>query len=294
MSQLIPFHDRDGHIWLNGEVVPWREANVHVLTHGLHYGSCVFEGERCYNGRVFKSTEHSQRLIDSGRILGFEVPYSAAELDAAKAALIAKMGYKDCYVRPVAWRGSEQMGVSAQQTRINVAVAVWEWGAYYSDLRLTRAPYDRPAPNTAPVHAKAAGLYMICTISKHAAETKGFGDALMLDYRGYVAETTGANIFLVQNGEIHTPRPDCFLNGITRRTVIDLARKRGLNVVERHIQPEELRDVQEIFVTGTAAEVTPVRAIDDLHYQLGPVTRQLIDDYQAVTRGHAAGAESPG
>jgi branched-chain amino acid aminotransferase len=287
MSQLIPFHDRDGHIWLNGEIVPWREAKVHVLTHGLHYGSCVFEGERCYNSRVFKSREHSQRLIDSGRILGFEVPHSAAELDAAKAALIARMGYKDCYVRPVAWRGSEQMGVSAQQTRINVAIAVWEWGAYYSDLRLTRAPYDRPAPNTAPVHAKAAGLYMICTISKHTAEAKGFGDALMLDHRGYVAETTGANIFLVQNGEIHTPTPDCFLNGITRRTVIDLAQKRGLNVVERHIQPDELKDAQEIFVTGTAAEVTPVRSIDDLHYQLGPVTRQLIDDYHAVTRGHA-------
>jgi branched-chain amino acid aminotransferase len=290
MSQLIPFHDRDGHVWMNGELVPWQEAKLHVLTHALHYGSCVFEGERCYNGRVFKSTEHSQRLLDSGRILGFEVPYSAAELDAAKAALIARMGFKDCYVRAVAWRGSEQMGVSAQQSRINVAVAVWEWGAYYSDLRLTRAPYDRPAPNTAPVHAKAAGLYMICTISKHAAEAKGFGDALMLDYRGYVAETTGANIFLVQDGELHTPTPDCFLNGITRRTVIDLAQKRGLNVVERHIQPEELRDVQEIFVTGTAAEVTPVRAIDDLHYQLGPVTRQLIDDYHQVTRGQARDA----
>lgn len=287
MPQLIPYDDRDGFIWMNGEMVPWREAKVHVLTHGLHYGSCVFEGERCYAGRVFKSAEHSQRLIDSGRMLGFEVPYSVAELDAAKEALIAKMGYQDCYVRPVAWRGSEQMGVSAQASRINVAIAVWEWGAYYSDLRLTRAPFDRPAPNTAPVHAKAAGLYMICTISKHAAEAKGFGDALMLDYRGYVAETTGANIFLVVNGEIHTPKPDCFLNGITRRTVIELARKRELNVIERHIQPDELKDVQEIFVTGTAAEVTPVRAIDDLSYQLGPVTRQLMDDYRNLTRSHA-------
>jgi branched-chain amino acid aminotransferase len=290
MSQLIPYDDRDGFIWLNGEMVPWREARVHVLTHGLHYGSCVFEGERCYAGRVFKSAEHSQRLLDSGRMLGFEVPCSVAELDAAKAALIAKMGFKDCYVRPLAWRGSEQMGVSAQQSRINVAIAVWEWGAYYSDLRLTRAPYDRPAPNTAPVHAKAAGLYMICTISKHAAEAKGFGDALMLDYRGYLAETTGANLFLVINGEIHTPKPDCFLNGITRRTVIELAKQRGFNVIERHIMPTELPDAQEIFVTGTAAEVTPVRAIDDLRYQLGPVTRQLIDDYQGATRGHAAAA----
>jgi branched-chain amino acid aminotransferase len=290
MSQLIPYDDRDGFIWLNGEMVPWREARVHVLTHGLHYGSCVFEGERCYAGRVFKSAEHSQRLLDSGRMLGFEVPCSVAELDAAKAALIAKMGFKDCYVRPLAWRGSEQMGVSAQQSRINVAIAVWEWGAYYSDLRLTRAPYNRPAPNTAPVHAKAAGLYMICTISKHAAEAKGFGDALMLDYRGYLAETTGANLFLVMNGEIHTPKPDCFLNGITRRTVIELAKQRGFNVIERHIMPAELPDAQEIFVTGTAAEVTPVRAIDDLRYQLGPVTRQLIDDYQGATRGHAAAA----
>ena len=290
MAQLIPYDDRDGFIWLNGEMVPWREAKVHVLTHGLHYGSCVFEGERCYNGRVFKSTEHSQRLIDSGKMLGIEVPYTAAELNAAKDALIAKMGLKDCYVRPLAWRGSEQMGVSAQLSRINVAIAVWEWGAYYSDLRLTRAPYDRPAPNTAPVHAKAAGLYMICTVSKHFAEAKGFGDALMLDYRGYLAETTGANLFLVMSGEIHTPKPDCFLNGITRRTVIDLARRRGINVVERHLMPEELTRAQEIFVTGTAAEVTAVRAIDDLAYPLGPVTKQLIDDYHGLTRGHAKAA----
>lgn len=290
MAELIPYDDRDGFIWMNGEMVPWREAKVHVLTHGLHYGSCVFEGERCYDGRIFKSTEHSQRLIDSGRILGFQVPYGVAELNAAKEAVVAKMGFKDCYVRALAWRGSEQMGVSAQQSRINVAVATWEWGAYYSDLRLTRAPYDRPAPNTAPVHAKAAGLYMICTISKHAAEAKGFGDALMLDYRGYVAETTGANVFLVINGVIHTPKPDCFLNGITRQTVIELAKKRGYEVVERHIMPDELSEAQEMFVTGTAAEVTPVRAIDDLSFQLGPITKQLVDDYRAVTRDHAKAA----
>jgi branched-chain amino acid aminotransferase len=284
MAELIPYDDRDGWIWLNGEMVPWREARIHVLTHGLHYGSCVFEGERAYNGRVFKLTEHSQRLIDSGRILGFEVPYTAAELDAATMAVMAKNGLKDCYVRPLAWRGSEQMGVSAQRSRINVAIAVWQWGAYYTDLRLTRAVYDRPAPNTAPVRSKAAGLYMICTISKHAAEAKGFGDALMLDYRGYLAETTGANIFLVIDGELHTPTPDCFLDGITRRTVIGLARDRGINVVERHIMPEELRKAQEMFVTGTAAEVTPVRAVDDLNFQLGPITRQLLDDFRALTR----------
>ena len=290
MSQLISYDDRDGQIWLNGEFVPWRDAKVHVLTHALHYGSAVFEGERCYDGRIFKSADHSQRLIDSGRILGFEVPYSVAELDAAKAATVAKMGFKDCYVRPIAWRGSEQMGVSAQGAKINVAIAVWEWGAYYRDLRLTRAIYQRPAPNTAPVHAKVAGLYMICTICKHDAEAKGFGDALMLDYRGYVAETTGANLFFVIKGEIHTPTPDCFLNGITRRTVIDLARKRGFNVIERHISPDELATADEIFVTGTAAEVTPVRAIDELEYPLGPVTRQLIDDYHGLTRGHAKAA----
>lgn len=284
-TQLIPYDARDGYIWMNGEVVPWREAQVHVLTHGLHYGSCVFEGERCYGGRIFKSTEHSERLIGSGRILGFEVPYGAAELDAAKADLAARNGLGDCYVRALAWRGSEQMGVSAQQSRINVAIAVWEWGAYYSDLRLTRAIYDRPSPRTAPIHAKAAGLYMICTISKHAAEAKGFGDALMLDHEGYVAETTGANVFLVMNGELHTPTPDRFLNGLTRRTVIDLARRRGIDVVERRIRPEELKDAQEFFVTGTAAEVTPVRALDDLNYQVGPITGQLVDDYRAATRG---------
>jgi branched-chain amino acid aminotransferase len=284
---LIPFDARDGWIWLNGELVPWREAKVHVLTHGLHYGSAVFEGERCYGGRVFKLTEHSQRLVDSGRILGFEVPYSVAELDAATRAVVARNGAADCYVRPIAWRGSEQMGVSAQASRINVAIASWEWGAYYSDLKLTRALYDRPSPKTAPVHSKAAGLYMICTISKHAAEAKGFGDALMLDWRGYVAETTGANVFLGIEGRLHTPLPDCFLDGITRRAVIDLARARGIEVVERHIMPDELSNAQEIFVTGTAAEVTPVRAIDDLHYQLGPMTRDLMDDFRTLTRGGA-------
>jgi branched-chain amino acid aminotransferase len=285
MAQLVPYDDRDGWIWFNGSTVPWREARVHVLTHGLHYGSCVFEGERCYGGSVFKLTEHSQRLVDSGRILGFELPYTVAEIDEATRSIVAMNGFSDCYVRPVAWRGSEQMGVSAQQSRINVAIAVWEWGAYYSDLRLTRALYDRPSPRSAPVHAKAAGLYMICTISKHAAEAKGYGDALMLDHRGYVAETTGANIFLGIDGKLHTPIADSFLNGITRQTVIALARGRGIEVVERHIRPEELRDAQEIFVTGTAAEITAVRAIDELSYQQGPLTRDLMDDFRALTRG---------
>ena len=284
MAELIPYDDRDGLIWFNGAMVPWREARVHVLTHGLHYGSCVFEGERAYDGHVFKLTEHSQRLIDSGRMLGFELPYSVEELDAATEAVVEANGGGDLYVRPVAWRGSEQMGVSAQASRINVAIAAWKWGAYYTDLKLTRAIYDRPAPNTAPVRAKAAGLYMICTLSKHAAEAKGFGDALMLDYRGYVAETTGANIFLVMDGAVHTPTPDCFLNGITRQTVVDLIRRRGIPFHERHIMPEELRNAQEVFVTGTAAEITPVRAIDELGYQVGPVTSQLMEDFRALTR----------
>lgn len=290
MAEMIPFDARDGHIWMNGEMVAWRDASLHVLTHGLHYGSCVFEGERAYGGQVFKLTEHSQRLIDSGRILGFEVPYTAAELDAATMAVIERNGAADCYVRPVAWRGSEQMGVSAQKSKINVAIASWEWGAYYSDLTLTRAIYQRPAPNTAPVKSKAAGLYMICTICKHDAEAKGFGDALMLDYRGYLAETTGANLFLVIDGAIHTPTPDCFLDGITRRTVIDLAKQRGYEVIERHIKPEELDQAQEIFVTGTAAEVTPVRAIDDKRFQVGPVAGQLVDDFRALTRTPATAA----
>jgi len=285
MAELIPYDARDGWIWYDGEFVAWREAKLHVLSHGLHYASCVFEGERAYGGRVFKLREHSQRLIDSGRMLGFEIPWTVEQLEQATIETIRRNGLSDCYVRPVAWRGAEQMGVSAQQTKIHVAIAVWEWGAYYRDLRLTPAIYRRPSPETAPVHSKAAGLYMICTLSKHAAEARGFGDALMLDYRGYVAETTGANIFLVIDGTLHTPIPDCFLNGITRQTVIGLATQRGLQVIERHIMPEELRAAQEIFVTGTAAEITPVRAIEDTNYQFGPITRDLLDDFQALTRG---------
>ncbi|MGF1473956.1 MAG: branched-chain amino acid aminotransferase [Geminicoccaceae bacterium] len=287
---LLPFDDRDGWIWLDGEMVPWREAKLHVLTHGLHYGSCVFEGERAYGGEVFKLSEHSQRLIDSAKILDFAIPYSVDELDAATRAVIAKNGFSDCYVRPVAWRGSEMMGVSAQKNRVHVAIAVWEWGAYYSDLRLTRAIYQRPSPACAPIHSKAAGLYMICTLSKHAAEAKGFGDALMLDHEGFVAETTGANIFFVIDGVIHTPLPDRFLNGITRRTAIKLAEARGFEIVERRILPEEIAKAQEVFVCGTAAEITPVRAIDDLNFQVGRITGDLIDDFQALTRRPAIAA----
>ncbi|HVR69018.1 MAG TPA: branched-chain amino acid aminotransferase [Verrucomicrobiae bacterium] len=287
---VLPFDDRDGVIWFDGKLVPWRDAKVHVLTHGLHYASCVFEGERAYNGKVFKSTEHSERLHRSAEILGFKIPFSAAEIDAAKMACIAANKLTDCYVRPVAWRGSEMMGVSAQKNAIHLAIATWEWPSYFSPelksrgIRMTFSKWRRPAPDTAPTNSKAAGLYMICTLSKHAAENDGYADALMLDYRGQIAEATGANVFLVQGGKVHTPKPDCFLDGITRRTVIDLLRKRGHDVVERAIMPEELGKTDEVFITGTAAEVTPVGEIGQYNFQVGHVTRQMMDDYAALVR----------
>ena len=291
---ILPFDDRDGVIWYNGELLDWRDAKLHVLSHGLHYGSCVFEGERSYAGRIFKMAEHHDRLINSGRVLGFEVPYSRAEIDAAAMAVLAANGISDGYVRPVAWRGSEMMAVSAQQTSIHVAVAAWPWPAYFSPearlkgIRMTFGEWKRPSPETAPCRSKAAGLYMICTLSKHAAEAKGYADALMLDYRGLIAEATGANVFLVQDGKIHTPTPDCFLDGITRRTVIDLAKRRGYEVIERAIKPEELAHTQEVFLTGTAVEVTPVAEIDDYRFQAGEITRNLMNDYDALVRKHAA------
>lgn len=288
---LIPFDDRDGLIWYDGALVPWRDAKLHVLSHGLHYASSVFEGERAYNGKVFKLTEHSERLVRSARILGFDIPYSVAEIDAATEATLAAMGFQDAYIRPVAWRGSEMMGVSAQQSRIHLAIAVWQWPSYFSPeakmagIRLMWAPWRRPAPDTAPTAAKAAGLYMICTLSKHEAERQGYQDALMLDYRGYLAEATGANLFLVIDGVIHTPTPDCFLDGITRQTVIDLAKKRGFQVVERHIHPEELARTQEVFLTGSAAEVTPVGQIGEHRFTPGAVCEALVRDYDALVRG---------
>jgi branched-chain amino acid aminotransferase len=287
---VLPFDDRDGVIWFDGKLVPWRDAKVHVLTHGLHYASCVFEGERAYNGKVFKSTEHSERLHRSAEILGFKIPFSPADIDAAKKACIAANKLTDCYVRPVAWRGSEMMGVSAQKNAIHLAIATWEWPSYFSPelksrgIRMTFSKWRRPAPDTAPTNSKAAGLYMICTLSKHAAENDGYADALMLDYRGQIAEATGANVFLVQGGKVHTPKPDCFLDGITRRTVIDLLRKRGHDVVERAIMPEELGKTDEVFITGTAAEVTPVGEIGQYNFQVGHVTRQMMDDYAALVR----------
>jgi branched-chain amino acid aminotransferase len=282
---IVPFDQREGVIWMNGEFVPWKDAKIHVLSHGLHYASGVFEGERAYGGEIFKLTEHTQRLFDSAEILDMKIPYTVAEIDAACRETLKRQGYGDAYVRPIAWRGSEMMGVAAQNARINVAIAVWQWPAYFDPaqlekgIRLDIAEYRRPDPQTAPSKAKAVGLYMICTISKHKAERKGYADALMLDWRGQVAECTGANIFFVRNGELHTPTPDCFLDGITRRTVIGLAQKRQIKVVERAIMPDELRTFEQCFIVGTAAEVTPVGEIGPYKFKVGDLTRTLRSDY---------------
>ena len=287
---LIPFDDRDGWIWLDGEFVQWREARVHVLTHALHYASSVFEGERMYDGEIFKLREHSERLIRSAEILDFKIPFSVEEIDAASKETCARNGLTDAYVRPVAWRGAEQISVAAPESKTHVAIAAWSWPSYFDPevkrkgIRMNMAPYARPAPNTAPTASKAAGLYMICTTSKHAADRAGYNDALMLDYRGYVAEATGANIFFVKDGAIHTPRPDCFLDGITRRTVMELAGTMGFEVVERHIKPDELSSFSECFLTGTAAEVTPVSEIAEHRYTPGNISLSLMDDYARLVR----------
>ncbi len=290
MANLIPYDDRDGVIWLDGQLVDWRAAKIHVLSHALHYASAVFEGERAYEGRIFKLRPHTDRLFFSAEQLGFEIPYSRDQIDAACNAVIKANKIVDGYVRPIAWRGPEQMGVAAQQTKIHVAIAAWQWPRYFGDeartkgIKLTVSDWRRPAPDTAPVKAKAAGLYMICTLSKHKAEAKGYHDALMLDWRGQLAEATGANVFIAKNGTLHTPTPDCFLDGITRRTVMDLARKRGVAVSERAIMPSELATADEVFLSGTAAEVTPVGEIDQYNYQVGPITRQLMTDYDTLVR----------
>jgi branched-chain amino acid aminotransferase len=291
-----PFDDRDGSIWFDGKLVPWRDARVHVLTHALHYASAVFEGERAYNGVIFKCTEHSERLQESARLLDFEIPFSVAEIDSAKQLVLHSSGMKDAYVRPIAWRGSEMMGVSAQHNAIHLAIATWEWPSYFDPaqrmkgIKLDLADYRRPDPATAPALSKAAGLYMICTISKHKAERKGFADALMLDWQGRVAECTGANVFFIKDGTIHTPIADCFLNGITRRTVIEIARRRGFEVVERRIVPDELASFNECFITGTAAEVTPVAEIAQYRYTPGNMTATLVEDYMAEVNPKAKAA----
>ncbi len=294
---VIPFHLRDGWIWFDGKLVPWKDAQVHVLTHGLHYGSCVFEGERAYGGGIFKCTEHSERLKQSAELLDFDIPFSVAEIDAAKRLVLEKNGIPDAYLRPVAWRGSEMMGVSAQHNTIHLAIASWEWPSYFDPeqrmkgIRLDMADYRRPDPMTAPCRSKAAGLYMICTISKHRAEKKGYADALMLDWQGRVAECTGANVFFIKDGAIHTPMADCFLDGITRRTVIDLAKRRGIQVNERRIMPEELAGFEECFITGTAAEVTPVSEIGPYSFAPAAITRAMVDDYAAAVQPKAVAAE---
>lgn len=288
------YDDRDGFIWFDGELISWRDARVHVLTHALHYASAVFEGQRAYGGRIFKLSEHSQRLINSAQILGFELPWSREDIDAACVETMKANGLENCYMRPVAWRGSEQMGVAAQRTKPHMAIACWEWGAYFGadviekGLRLDIARWRRPAPYTAPTASKASGLYMICTLSKHEAEARGYNDALMFDWRGQVAEATGANIFLVRDGKLYTPTPDCFLNGITRRTVMDLAKRRGIEVVERAIWPEELESFEQAFLTGSAAEVTPIAEIGPWRFEVGSLTKQLQKDYTDLVWGRLA------
>ncbi|MBO9407461.1 branched-chain amino acid aminotransferase [Shimia sp. R9_1] len=284
------YDDRDGVIWMDGEFVDWREAKVHVLSHALHYASSVFEGERAYNGKIFKSHEHNLRLFKSAEALDMPMPLSLEELEAAKLETLKKSGLQDAYVRVVVWRGSgDDMGVASAANPVRVAIAVWPWGAYYGDAKMQGAKLDiaewkRPSPETIPVHAKAAGLYMICTISKHKAEAKGCSDALFMDYRGYVAEATGANIFFVKDGEVHTPTPDCFLNGITRQTVIGMLKDKGINVIERHIMPEELADFEQCWLTGTAAEVTPVGQIGDYTFEVGDITRDIAESYEKLVR----------
>jgi branched-chain amino acid aminotransferase len=277
-APAAPFDQREGVIWYDGKLVPWSDATLHVLSHGLHYASAVFEGERAYGGEIFKITEHSERLRNSAQMLDFEIPYSAAEIDAAKRLVLETNGQKDAYLRPIAWRGSEMMGVSAQNNTIHLAIASWEWPSYFDPaqrlkgIKLDLADYRRPDPMTAPCFAKAAGLYMICTVSKHRAERKGFADALMLDWQGRVAECTGANVFFIKDSAIHTPIADCFLDGITRRAAIMLAKKRGIEVIERRIMPEELSSFSECFITGTAAEVTAVAQIANWNFNPGGIT----------------------
>ncbi|WP_375409549.1 branched-chain amino acid aminotransferase [uncultured Methylobacterium sp.] len=293
---MIPFDEREGTIWFDGVMVPWRDAKIHVLSHGLHYGSSVFEGERAYGGRIFKSAEHAQRLRRSAELLDFTIPYSVAEIEAAKELVLRTSGLQDAYLRPVAWRGSEMMGVAAQNNTIHLAIAAWDWPSYFDPetkmkgIRLDIADYRRPDPRTAPSASKAAGLYMICTISKHRAENKGYADALMLDWEDNVAECTGANVFFVADGVIHTPLADRFLNGITRQTVIDLAHRRGVEVIERRMRPDEMSDFSECFITGSAAEVTPVSEVGPYRFTPAALTKTLMDDYTAEVQPKAEAA----
>ena len=291
--EILPFDNRDGLIWMNGEFVAWNDAKCHVITQGMHYASSVFEGERAYKGKIFKSEEHTKRLFKSAATLGIDIPFSEDEINEAKDELIKKMNLEDCYVRPIVWRGSQQMGLSTSKSDVNVAIAVWDdWASYFkiedrkAGLRLITSPWKRPSPDTAPCEAKASGPYVICTMSKSFAENKGFHDALMLDYRGYVAEGTGANIFFIKDNEIHTPIPDCFLNGITRQTVIEMLSNQGFEIIERHIEPNEIANYEEAFLTGTAAEITPIQSIDDIKFNTGDSTKnfKFMQDYHKLVR----------
>jgi branched-chain amino acid aminotransferase len=292
MAPGSAYDDRDGFIWMDGDLVEWRSAKVHLLTHALHYGSAVFEGERAYGGRIFKSEQHSQRLLDSGTAMDIPIPYTVAEIEKAKADTMRANNMNDAYIRVLSWRGSGlDMGVASARNPVHMAVATWEWGAYYGDAKFKGAKLDiskwkRPSPETIPCHAKASGLYMICTMSKHAAEAKGCSDSLMMDYRGYVAEATGANVFFVKDGAVHTPQPDCFLNGITRQTVVGMMKDKGIEVIERHIMPDELESFEQCWLTGTAAEVTPVGEIGPYNFEVGALTRDIAESYERVVRGN--------
>ena len=288
---IIPFDDRDGFIWLNGEMIPWRECKTHVISHGLHYASLVFEGERAYNGNIFKSKEHTERLFNSAKILDFEIPWTLEKIEDTKLELLETMKLSNSYVRAFAWRGSEMIAVSAQHTKIHTAIAVWEWPSYFDPetkmkgIKLDISNWRRPPANCAPVHAKAAGLYMICTLAKHEAEKKGFDDTLMLSHDGLIAEATGANIFFrMSDGNIHTPLPKTFLNGITRTTIIDLLKAKDLEVIERDIELEELKNVTECFLTGTAAEVTPVGKIAEFEFKAGNLSKEILGSYSELVR----------
>ncbi len=287
---LVPFDQLDGFIWYDGAFVPWKDAKLHVISHGLHYGGCVFEGERAYNGKIFKLREHSQRLVDSAHILDMEMPYTTEQIMQYTQETFEKSGFQYAYVRPLAWRGPEQMGISALHTKTHVAIACWEWATYFTSeawekgISLKTSKWRKPAANTAPTASKAAGLYMLGTLTKHEAERAGFHDALVLDYRGYVAESSGANLFMVKNGVLNTPIADCFLNGITRQTVIEMAKGMGIKVEEKVIMPDELLTADEIFVTGTAAEITAVSKIDTTTFNVGPISRALKDAYHDFVR----------
>ncbi len=285
----LAFDQRDGFIWLDGEFVDWRDAKLHVITHGLHYGSAVFEGIRAYQGKIFKLQEHLERLEASAKLLDYEMPFSLDVMTKACEESVTRNNLTDAYIRPIAWRGPEAMGIAAQATKVHVSVAAWQWGNYFDNkfegITMKTTKWRRPSAESAPVKSKAAGLYMICTLAKHETERMGFDDALMLDYRGYVTEATGANIFFVVDGKLLTPIVDCVLDGITRRTAMDIAKKNGIEVVETRIMPDDIKKADEVFLTGTAAEITPVRQIDDVAFTPSKICKMMMEEYDKLVNG---------